>query len=243
MTACWLSSLAWWTQWIVPSNANPASPKRTVVLHQASRLGSELVCTSVRSSCALEISLAKGQSRSEIAGRGHSSRGVHFGSRTAYARDPFASRFHDLGASPSKMLRAPDVSRAAQQIVRIQRARGGPATGVSALSTNRAGSLYVANDRQMTLTPELVARVHRAIEDTGPEEGVSYHTDEDYDACVSTILAQRHSARPIWLFAYGSLIWKPEIEHVEKRAGSVRGWHRSFCYGRPAGEVRKSSPA
>ena len=46
----------------------------------------------------------------------------------------------------------------------------------------------MANDRQMTLTPELVARVHRAIEDTGPEQGVSYHTDEDYDACVGPSL-------------------------------------------------------
>jgi glutathione-specific gamma-glutamylcyclotransferase len=100
----------------------------------------------------------------------------------------------------------------------------------------------VANDRQMTLTPELVARVHRAIEDTGPEEGVSYHTDEDYDACVRTILTQRDSARPIWLFAYGSLIWKPEIEHVEERAGSVRGWHRSFCLRQTRWRGTKEQP-
>ena len=100
----------------------------------------------------------------------------------------------------------------------------------------------MANDRQMTLTPELVARVHRAIEDTGPEEGVSYHTDEDYNACVRTILTQRDSARPIWLFAYGSLIWKPEIEHVEERAGSVRGWHRSFCLRQTRWRGTKEQP-
>lgn len=33
-----------------------------------------------------------------------------------------------------------------------------------------------------------------------------------------------------WLFAYGSLIWRPEIEHVEARVGVARGWHRSFCF-------------
>jgi hypothetical protein len=47
------------------------------------------------------------------------------------------------------------------------------------------------NARKMALTPELVARVHRMVDDTGPEEGVSYHTDQDYDAWVRTILAQR----------------------------------------------------
>ena len=35
--------------------------------------------------------------------------------------------------------------------------------------------------------------------------------------------------RTLWLFAYGSLIWKPEIEHVEERIGTARGWHCSFC--------------
>ena len=100
----------------------------------------------------------------------------------------------------------------------------------------------MANDRQMTLTPELVARVHRAIEDTGPEQGVSYHTDEDYDACVRTVLAQRDSAHPIWLFAYGSLIWKPEIQHVEERAGTARGWHRSFCLRQTRWRGTKDQP-
>ena len=36
---------------------------------------------------------------------------------------------------------------------------------------------------------------------------------------------------PIWLFAFGSLIWKPGCEHVEERKGLVRGWHRAFRLG------------
>ena len=47
---------------------------------------------------------------------------------------------------------------------------------------------------------------------------------------VETTLADHPArSRPLWLFAYGSLIWKPEIEHVEERIATVRGWHRSFC--------------
>ena len=31
-----------------------------------------------------------------------------------------------------------------------------------------------------------------------------------------------------WIFAYGSLIWKPAVDHAEERIGTARGWHRSF---------------
>jgi cation transport protein ChaC len=83
--------------------------------------------------------------------------------------------------------------------------------------------------RIMSLTPELVARCHRVVEDPGPSAGANYLTDVDYDALVDTMLAGRTAGEPLWLFAYGSLIWKPEIAHEEERVAKVRGWHRSFC--------------
>jgi glutathione-specific gamma-glutamylcyclotransferase len=32
-----------------------------------------------------------------------------------------------------------------------------------------------------------------------------------------------------WVFAYGSLIWSPEIDYAERRAAKLYGYHRSFC--------------
>ncbi len=84
--------------------------------------------------------------------------------------------------------------------------------------------------RQMALTPDLVSRVHRDVRDGGPEPGLAYHTDEDYQAAVRKILSSHRDGDPVWLFAYGSLIWKPEIEHGEERPGTARGWHRAFCF-------------
>jgi glutathione-specific gamma-glutamylcyclotransferase len=81
----------------------------------------------------------------------------------------------------------------------------------------------------MVLTPDLVARVHRAIQDPGPLPGLTYHTDDDYDAAVQEILASHSRTEDLWLFAFGSLIWKPEIEHIEECMGTAHGWHRSFC--------------
>jgi glutathione-specific gamma-glutamylcyclotransferase len=35
----------------------------------------------------------------------------------------------------------------------------------------------------------------------------------------------------MWVFAFGSLIWKPGCEVVEEKKGLVRGWHRAFRLG------------
>ena len=84
-------------------------------------------------------------------------------------------------------------------------------------------------NRVMSLTPELVARCHRVVEDSGPLPGIDHLTDGDYEELVYKALATRSSHGPLWLFAYGSLMWKPEIEHLDERVAVLRGWHRSFC--------------
>ena len=81
--------------------------------------------------------------------------------------------------------------------------------------------------RTMRLTKELVARCHRAVEDPGPEPKYDYFSDEDYAAANAAILAARPEG-PLWLFAYGSLIWKPEFPIVETRKAIANGWQRAF---------------
>jgi cation transport protein ChaC len=34
--------------------------------------------------------------------------------------------------------------------------------------------------------------------------------------------------RDLWIFGYGSLIWRPEFDFVERRAAKVHGWHRAL---------------
>lgn len=80
----------------------------------------------------------------------------------------------------------------------------------------------------MALTAELVARVERMERDPGPEPGFTRLLDDDYDPIVEVLLKQ-YSPDPLWLFAYGSLIWKPEFTALEHRRGVAYGWHRSFC--------------
>ncbi|MBN8629400.1 MAG: gamma-glutamylcyclotransferase [Rhodobacterales bacterium] len=80
------------------------------------------------------------------------------------------------------------------------------------------------------LTAAHIARIHHEIPDSGPAAGVEQQTDADYAEWVDRMLRTHPSpGQPLQLFAYGSLIWRPEIEHRAERPAVARGWHRSFC--------------
>jgi cation transport protein ChaC len=83
--------------------------------------------------------------------------------------------------------------------------------------------------REMDLTEELVALCHRPMSDPGPEPGLAYLEEGEYAGLVAQALMARPDDGPIWLFAYGSLIWKPEVPHVEERVAVAHGVHRAFC--------------
>lgn len=98
--------------------------------------------------------------------------------------------------------------------------------------------------RRLSLTPELVARVTHAVADAGPPPGMVLMQDADYDEWVARVLASRPAAEaPVRLFAYGSLIWKPEIPHKAEAEGTARGWHRSFCFRMPRFRGTPERPA
>lgn len=81
----------------------------------------------------------------------------------------------------------------------------------------------------MSLTADLVALVHRALTDPGPSPGFALLTDEDHVERRDALLSSLPKGQDLWLFAYGSLIWKPACDVDGQRQALLRGWHRRFC--------------
>jgi len=82
--------------------------------------------------------------------------------------------------------------------------------------------------RQMSLTPDLVSLCFREEPNNGYGNDWIPLTDAEMDAVAERLFAEC-GAEPHWVFAYGSLIWKPTFEPVEQRRATAMGWHRSFC--------------
>lgn len=81
----------------------------------------------------------------------------------------------------------------------------------------------------LRLTPDLVARAHRVVPNLALPDYLTARTEDDHWADVANILSTRPAAVDLWLFAYGSLLWKPAFEHEEEVAALAIGWHRAFC--------------
>jgi glutathione-specific gamma-glutamylcyclotransferase len=81
----------------------------------------------------------------------------------------------------------------------------------------------------MELTPELVARIHRSIPDMGHTAGFVPLDEEDYDRITDDVLREHPPKEDLWIFAYGSLMWRPGCEFDGQEMAWLSGWHRKFC--------------
>jgi len=54
-------------------------------------------------------------------------------------------------------------------------------------------------------------------------------TPEERQASLQKTLAHWQPDQDVWLYAYGSLIWRPDFDFVERRLATLRGHHRSLC--------------
>jgi cation transport protein ChaC len=54
-------------------------------------------------------------------------------------------------------------------------------------------------------------------------------TPAEVRASLEATLAHWNRRDPLWLFAYGSLIWKPEMDFDRRVPARVHGYHRKLC--------------
>ena len=53
-------------------------------------------------------------------------------------------------------------------------------------------------------------------------------SDAEIKSSLEKTLENRRD-EDLWLFGYGSLIWKPDFAYADRAVARVRGYHRSFC--------------
>lgn len=66
-------------------------------------------------------------------------------------------------------------------------------------------------------------------------------TDEQRLASRQETLAQRPDG-PVWVFAYGSLIWNPAFHYEHAEHARLFGYHRAFCLWTPLGRGTPDNP-
>lgn len=62
------------------------------------------------------------------------------------------------------------------------------------------------------------------------DPSVALLTEAEHRRSVQKTLRIRpDGAGDVWLFTYGSLMWNPMVDFVEKRVATISGYHRRFC--------------
>jgi cation transport protein ChaC len=81
---------------------------------------------------------------------------------------------------------------------------------------------------RVRLSPELVALCERPEPRQDPEPDFSYFTEEDYLTAAAKLLGEAGGG-PLWVFAYGSLLWRPAFDCAKQHLAEAPGWRRDFC--------------
>jgi glutathione-specific gamma-glutamylcyclotransferase len=79
----------------------------------------------------------------------------------------------------------------------------------------------------LQLTPDLVARTLKVVEDEGPEPNWTPISSQQLEELMKRV-EEEVADEDIWVFAYGSLMWNPGFEPSAREAAVVHGWHRAF---------------
>jgi glutathione-specific gamma-glutamylcyclotransferase len=84
--------------------------------------------------------------------------------------------------------------------------------------------------RHARLSADLVARLPAMVPDPGPMARTEV-PDSYYAATLAAINDRLAADGQLWVFAFGSILWKRRFAVAEERPARVRGWHRKFCIG------------
>lgn len=84
------------------------------------------------------------------------------------------------------------------------------------------------SDTTVELTKELIDAAFPLPVADDPT-AMALASTEEIHASLDRTLVRHDPGADLWVFGYGSLMWRPELAFVEQRIGELGGWQRSFC--------------
>ncbi|MBT4739652.1 MAG: gamma-glutamylcyclotransferase [Rhodospirillaceae bacterium] len=82
--------------------------------------------------------------------------------------------------------------------------------------------------------------VRQSIRDANPQ--IPVWSDDQLDESLTHTLSLKPKDKDLWVFGYGSLLWNPIIDVVQRRVGTVYGYRRRFCMVAPTGRGTRAQP-
>lgn len=82
--------------------------------------------------------------------------------------------------------------------------------------------------------------VRQSIRDANPQ--ITVWSDAQLDESLEHTLSERPHKKHVWIFGYGSLLWNPIIDVVQRRVGTVYGYRRRFCMVALTGRGTRAQP-
>ncbi|WP_322997038.1 gamma-glutamylcyclotransferase [Castellaniella sp.] len=64
---------------------------------------------------------------------------------------------------------------------------------------------------------------------TPPLQAFALRDDDWHRASIRQSLQHWDGHSDLWIFGYGSLIWRPEFDFLEARRARIHGYHRALC--------------
>ena len=100
----------------------------------------------------------------------------------------------------------------------------------------------MATETKISLTRQTIlsGRIHEIIKNE--DRDVKIVSDEERSRSIQRMLENKPVSQDVWLFGYGSLIWNPTINYIERKPMVVSGFHRKFCLKTYLGRGSKKAP-
>ena len=128
---------------------------------------------------------------------------------------------------------APAISRSSAKAKRRHYLRAATAPAKCRFDPEIESTQYQASAYNKRVDPfiALILNFMTSLESLFASSAPSFRllTETERQASLDTTLMHWNPEQDVWIFGYGSLVWRPEFDFAERRPALLNGYHRALC--------------